>query len=373
MLYALPDHQVMQTLLPGIENSRVSTDEAVARLRDCPGLVPVAIDPSGAGSVYFADIGTAPYLEWKHIYTVERLARDGVIRSRFVTDAAVLERELPIGDHLDPDGFIFHVSRCGSTLLSKVLAQLPENLIINQGGPLQEGFWAAATDHWQRPLSHDERTLQMFRNLLRLLARRRRSEYRRCFVKFISWNVVYADFVKAAFPGTATIYLYRDPVEVIATVLQETTAVLRTKGTPQAQVITGLTPADSAAMDDIGFLAHCYAHYFRLIHAWAQPLGLSLVNYRATARPECLADILARGFGWRPEASALEQMQMQFRYNSKDDSGKSVYQGEPEQLTERLSSTDRSSIVAITRAPLAALDTSPQNLFPETADPGIIA
>ena len=202
MLYALPDHQVMESLLPGIRDQYLSIAQAQAALADHPGWVPIAIHPGDEQEpkrlLYFADIGDTPFLEWKYIYTIQRLAQEQRITRILSTDLALLDSELPMNDGMDPDGLIFHVSRCGSTLFCKALAQLPSNLIINQGGPVQSGFWAALTDHWRRKLEPSDQNVARLRRLVRLMTRRRRPEYARCFMKFISWNTIYADFVRAA-------------------------------------------------------------------------------------------------------------------------------------------------------------------------------
>src|SRR3546814_11457770 len=44
-LYALPDHEVVSGLIPGIGQRLLGIEEAVARIRATPGLIPVAIDP----------------------------------------------------------------------------------------------------------------------------------------------------------------------------------------------------------------------------------------------------------------------------------------------------------------------------------------
>jgi len=38
-----------------------------------------------------------------------------------------------------PDGFIFHVSRCGSTLVSQMLAALPDSIVLSEAGPDRYG------------------------------------------------------------------------------------------------------------------------------------------------------------------------------------------------------------------------------------------
>lgn len=365
-IYALPDHEVMEKLLPDIASRRLDPVEALERLRRRPGLTPVAINPQGGGSVYFADIGDTPLLEWKHIYTIERLARENAISEVFSTDLSLLDQVEPISDGIPPQGLIFHVSRCGSTLFTKALASSPGNLTINQGGPLQEGFWAAITDQWRTAPEPSPRKLRMLRNLVLLLTRRRRPEYRRSFIKLISWNVIYLDFIRRAFPEAHILYLYRDPLEVIATVLQETTAVLRSKGQPRATTLTGLPPAVTAQMSDSVFLAHCFAHYFQTVLQTAERCRLRLLNYEHTRDPARFPETLARGLGLRPDAAELELMLKQFRYYSKDDTKSTLYAGEPTNLLDSLDAHEKQAILNICGAEFAELDRSHQNLYPRT-------
>jgi hypothetical protein len=37
-----------------------------------------------------------------------------------------------------PTGFIFHMSRCGSTLLSQMLAAALENIVLSEAGPIDD-------------------------------------------------------------------------------------------------------------------------------------------------------------------------------------------------------------------------------------------
>jgi len=366
VLYALADHEVMEQLLPGISERRLSVDEARERLQKTPGLVPIAIDPGRSEddrkSIWFADIGDQPFLEWKHIYTVQRLAGEGRISEFFATDFSLLDEPLPVDDGMQPDGLLLHVSRCGSTLFCKSLARLETNLIINQAGPLQYGFWAAITDHWRQPLEASKSNLDRLRRLVHLLTRRRGLDYRRAFVKFISWNTVCADFIRKAFPDSHILFLYRDPAEVIATVMQETTAALTHRGTPLSEVISGLPVEQTESMDDIEYLAHCYANYYRIVADQAGPLDLHLINYRQMRQADLFGEVLARGLDWHPDAVSLEKMREQYNYYSKDDSNQTRYQGEPDP-EEKLGPGGRQRIDAIAATSTQVLDRLPQNLF----------
>ena len=35
-----------------------------------------------------------------------------------------------------PSGFIFHMSRCGSTVISQMLAALAEHVVVSEAGPI---------------------------------------------------------------------------------------------------------------------------------------------------------------------------------------------------------------------------------------------
>ncbi len=363
MLYALPDHEVMENLLPGIRDRHLSVTEAVGRIQNLPGLVPVAVNPHGNGLVYFADIGKTPLIEWKYIYTIERLSQEKAIGETFSTDLEILQRDDLSVDSLLPTGLIFHVSRCGSTLFTKALARSPRNLVINQGGPLQEGFWAFITNNWQHPPEINERNILMLQNLVRLMARRRRSEYQHSFIKLISWNVIYLDLIRTAFPDAAALYLYRNPVEVIANVLQETTAVLRAKGHSHSRELTGLLPTDTAEMSNIEYLAHCYMNYFNVALENSSTGGLHLVNYKRLRHAGAFADILARGFKFKPEAAELEQMREQYLYYSKDDTDTTLFTDDIDTMLDILPSGDKQIISRVCNDALAQLDASEWNLY----------
>ncbi len=363
MLYALPDHEVMENVLPGIRDQYLSVMDAVDRIQAEPGLVPVAINPQGNGLVYFADIGDTPLLEWKHIYTIERLARENAIGEIFSTNLEILQRDDLTSDCLSPRGLIFHVSRCGSTLFTKALARSPRNLVIIQGGPLQEGFWAAITDHWQHPPEINELNIRMLRNLVRLMARKRRPHYEHCFLKLISWNVIYLDLISAAFPDALKLYLYRDPVEVIANVLQETTAVLSAKGDLLAGELTGLLPQDTAQMNNVEYLAYCYANYFNVVLDKSEDTRLHLINYEQLRHPSAFADILARGLDFRPDDLELAQMRKQYLYYSKDDTDTTLFTGDIDDMLDILPSDDKQTIRRVCDSALARLDDSERNIY----------
>jgi hypothetical protein len=86
------------------------------------------------------------YVEW--IYFGEQRLRepffdDSIGRCRSKPFNLLFCHATPIGtlaqpraDRLQPTGFIFHMSRCGSTLVSQMLAAIPRNIVVSEASPI---------------------------------------------------------------------------------------------------------------------------------------------------------------------------------------------------------------------------------------------
>ncbi len=351
---------MVTALLPDIAARRLGDREARRRIRANRGLVPLAIDPAGAGTILWGDLGRHPFREWQFLYTVKHLAERGAIGERFATGMELLDDEALFTDSVPPSGFIFHISRCGSTLVAKALARPAENMMISQGGPLQRGFWAHITDDWRRPAMADETTLRRLRTLVLAMTRRRLGTERRAFVKFISWNTLYVDLIAAAFPEVRSIFLYRDPVEVIASVRRETTAVLLARGTREAEFLTGRPAAETAQMSDVAYLAACYARYFAVALQTSAPL--SYIDYRDLSADH-IAIVAAEGLGYIASDEEIAAMREQFRFHSKDDANKSMFRDDTAEKQTALSSKEREKVERLCSDALKELGRSPRNLF----------
>ncbi len=359
-LYALPDHEVVSALVPHVMKRHVETDEAVRLLSEMPGIVPLAIDHRNGGRVLWGDLGQHPFREWQYIFTISHLAEAGEIKTAFTTSLDILDDEAPFADSLAPSGFIFHISRCGSTLTTKALARPVGHMMISQGGPLQRGFWAAITDNFSKPLSMSPRDLKRLRTLVLAMTRRRLGSEKKAFVKFISWNILYVDMIAAAFPDVPCLFLYRDPVEVIASVRKETTAALVAKGSNQGAFLADLPLDETIGMTDTDYLAACYANYFKTALNAHTPLAF--VNYRDLSLDN-FPYIVEYGLDCSFDQHELLAMSEQFRYHSKDDSNSSRFHDDKAQKQTVLSEDERDMVEKRCAGLMAQLDTTSQNLF----------
>jgi hypothetical protein len=115
----------------------------------------------------------------------------------------------PVG--LEPSGFIFHLSRCGSTLVSRLLAALPSVLVMSEPGPVDSAMRTAPG----APRPDDAIRAQMLRGMVSALGQPGRSDHRHYVVKLDAWALLWLPLIRAAFPATPWALVYRDPLEIL--------------------------------------------------------------------------------------------------------------------------------------------------------------
>src|SRR6266542_3419017 len=81
---------------------------------------------------------------------------------------------------LSPSGFIFHMSRCGSTLISQMLAALPQNIVISEAGPID----SLLRTNFHDPSFADDRRPIWFAWVVSALGQRRSGQEQHFFIKF---------------------------------------------------------------------------------------------------------------------------------------------------------------------------------------------
>jgi hypothetical protein len=162
--------------------------------------------------VDWCHVGDTPFTEPFFTDTVERRLRDPfalTFRRQTPIEALVeLQAEHP---GVPPAGFIYHMSRCGSTLVSQLLSRLPENVVLSEPAPI-EGLLRAML---RSPDVDGAQWVEWLRALVGAMARPRTGAERRCFVKFDTWEAMALPLIRRAFPEVPWVFLHRDPVEVL--------------------------------------------------------------------------------------------------------------------------------------------------------------
>jgi len=127
---------------------------------------------------------------------------------------------------LPPTGFIFHMSRCGSTLTAKMLAALPQNIVIAEAAPIGSILGA----NLRSPLVTDARRILWLRAMVSAFGRQRQNREKHFFIKFDTWQTLDLALIQQAFPTVPWIFLYREPVEVMVS----------HKNMPGSQMVPGM-------------------------------------------------------------------------------------------------------------------------------------
>jgi hypothetical protein len=138
-----------------------------------------------------------------------------------------------------PDGLIFHMSRCGSTLAAQMLAALPNSLVLSEPSVLDEILQLTLPSGTQAAVNALRATAAAF-------ARHGGRPY---VLKLQCWHALALPVYRRAFPQTPWIFLYRDPVEVLVSHMREPSAQIlpRIASRGPLEIDNGDRDADSCA------------------------------------------------------------------------------------------------------------------------------
>jgi hypothetical protein len=237
--------------------------------------------------------------------TVARWAARPVVRTT-LQELAMLDDQ----PSLDPAGFIFHMSRCGSTVVSRLLSILPGMVVATEPGPINSLLEADPT------LIHDEGRIAVLRLLIRALGRIRAGDEARYVVKLSSWNVRLLPLFRAAFPATPWIWIHRRPAEVMASILAGPPGWMQLRNHPRiAEYLFGLDPSAVPAMAPEEFCARVLAS---MIEAWVAAADETALQIDYGDLPGAVWDRVAPFVGAMPGAADLSRMAEEARYYAKD-------------------------------------------------------
>jgi hypothetical protein len=216
---------------------------------------------------------------------------------------ASLPPGVPIG------GFIFHMSRCGSTLCTQALALLAENIVLSEAAPVNAVLRAPEFGP-----ADTEDTAAWLAGMINAFAQPRSPDERRLFVKFGAANALDLPLILRAFPRVPWIFLYRDPVEILASHEIEGSADFLPGAIPAQRL--GLRGNEPWALASPRYIAYCLAAIGQaaLAASGSNARGLFL-HYRQL--PDALWDALPAHFGFALSQSARAAFTERARHHGK--------------------------------------------------------
>lgn len=177
-------------------------------LTNNPAWMPLRIQFSrdGPSTVKWQHTGTTRFTHPFYADTMSAVAENPRCTTT-LTELEHLAQQLPARP---PDGFIFHISRCGSTLVSRMLAALPQHLVLSEPSPLNDILWPEDP----AALPDESRRAALLESIVRILTGQR-PENGHTFIKCDAWHLLDLPLFLRVFPNVPVAFVYRDPLEIL--------------------------------------------------------------------------------------------------------------------------------------------------------------
>jgi hypothetical protein len=218
--------------------------------------------------------------------TIARLRRSLPPAREFETGVETL---LAAGGRLQsvvPAGLIFHLSRCGSTLIANVLRTADHLRILGEAvpinyllGPYASNIWPVSLDQWLGSRG------EILRCVVNMYGSDGGRSSQPLVIKFSSLGILNLPFIRSIWPDVPCIIVVRDPVEIVVSNLDAPTAWMRMKSVPLlASETFGFFGLDVMAMPPEEYAARCVGKLCQkaVLEATGVPSGkITIIDYAA--------------------------------------------------------------------------------------------
>jgi len=265
------------------------------------------------GQVEWMDFGSRPLTDPFLSQTISALRMGHPPARELQTNLSVLLRAAARFPELEPAGFIFHSSRCGSTLVANAVRTDPGVMGVSEPLSLANLFrrWRDTghpylDSHW-RAVRKNAATA-----VLTLFGHHPEGRARRIIVKFPSVTTIAMAQVRELFPRVPCLMMVRDPVEILVSALdskpgQGKGGWMRFQQSPeQAQAVFAWDlerPTTEMTPEEFG--ARVQGRYLECALEGLESAGgpLKLVDYRNLTEATILE--IGRFFGCELDRAAL--------------------------------------------------------------------
>ncbi len=208
--------------------------------------------------------------------TILRCRADTPTNQRFPSLSSLeylTDRAAAATDVIAPSALIFHVSRCGSTLISQLLGLSEKNIALSEV-PLIDELLRMSRN--QPDPSAAEAALKAS---IALLGRRRLGREKHLFIKLDSWHVFFAGTLRRLYPDVPFVLLYRAPDEVVLS-HQKRRGMQAVPGLIEPALF-GMSQTESKSYDGDRYIAKVLEYYYSQFLILAEKDAHSiLLDYR---------------------------------------------------------------------------------------------
>lgn len=223
-------------------------------------------------------------------------------RGELFTEFDVLPQLEKVLESVPPTGFIFHSSRCGSTLVANACRAVTNSIVLSEANAIDKliaRFFTDAPDDGVKSALYSV----FIRGVVHALGQRRRGSEQNLFIKFACTSFAQLERITRIWPNVPWIFLYRDPIETIVSNVNDPPTWLTDDDWRVLASITGTTPSEVAAMTLEERCARSIGSFYSRALALANDQSL-LINYKQLS-VSVLADVL-KFFKVSPSSQELE-------------------------------------------------------------------
>lgn len=207
-------------------------------------------------------------------------------------------------------GFIYHISRCGSTLLSQMLACDQRSIVLSEVPLLDDVLRLRFRKDVQSCPPADK----LFKSVLALLGQNRNADEQHLFVKTDSWHILFYDELRQFFPEVLAFLVFRSPGEVAASHAQ-TPSMQGVPGLLEPGLF-GLTRAEVLKMDREHYLEHVLCSYLKK-YAVILDSGDPVVGLDYHSGPGEMIQRLFENCGFVADSGVMDKIQERMNFHSK--------------------------------------------------------
>ena len=307
---------------------------------DLKGWLPVdAVVVDGRPGLWWMDMPDVSLTEPFFQQTVARAKAENEHRGELFTEFDVLLQLEKILDSVAPTGFIFHSSRCGSTLVSNACRAIANSIVLSEANAIDKLVARFITD---APVGSVKESLYsvFLRGVVHALGQRRTGDEQHLFVKFACCSFAQIERIRRIWPRVPWVFLYREPVETIVSNITSIPPWLLDSDHRVLASITGTSPAAIAEMRIEELCARTIGSFYSTAEQVSDDNSM-LINYNQLSVP-VISSVLSF-FKVSPSSEELEKIERGSRIYSKSASGARTFAADTDQKQQLASNLVRES------------------------------
>ena len=269
-------------------------------------------------------------------------------RQRFTEFDVLLQLEQAV-DNVPPTGFIFHSSRCGSTLLANACRVIDGAIVLSEPNAIDKLITRFITDAGDTPVK--EALYSVFlRGIVHALGQPRANDDRYLFIKFSCCSFALIDRIRRIWPHVPAVFIYRDPIETIVSNMSDVPAWLIDEDWRVLAAIIGVSPDDLGTMS----LEERCARTIASLYSRALDDDSLLINYNELSLP-VISGVLSF-FNVNPSSEEMDAIARATEVHAKDASGTRPFKADAETKQKHASSLVREMVAAWANEPYQRLE-----------------